>query len=366
VSDLQSYTEYVWYIQVDDGKDTVEQTLWFKTEPIEPIVSNPVPADGEREVPIDLPSLHFTVKDFQGDLMDYTVETSPNIGSGSGTNVHDGTYTVPISGLAYGTAYHWYVNVTDGAHWARKMFYFEATYPAQFNPFEYGWHYRKQITINHTNVADDLTNFPVLISTVDVDLSQNTQADGGDILFMNNQGVAIKLYHEIDTYKASSGELIAWVNIPSLSIDHDTIFYMYYGNPDSFNLEYPEKTWDAHYVAVYHMNDGTDSSQNRNHLTTQGGISTTAGRIGSCYSFDGIDDYLTDIWTPPSKITIETWFYSDVKDTIRDIVCIRKNPSHGHAVFEIRDASENYRLAFTGGEPDNELVFSPDWNTQMC
>ena len=256
VSGLVDLTKYTWHIQVTDGKDTTEETMTFTTEAIAPIISNPLPADGERDVPMDIPSLRFTLKDYQGDAMDYTVETSPNIGSGQQNGVHDGTYTVPVSGLTYGAAYHWFVNVTDGTHWTRKVFSFETGYPSQFNPFEFGWHYRKQITIDHTQVTDDLDNFPVLISTTDADLMK-AQDDGGDILFMNGAGVAVKQRHEIETFDISSGKLVAWVNITDLSSNEDTVFYMYYGNPDCINQEYPEKTWDSHYKAVWHMNDET-------------------------------------------------------------------------------------------------------------
>jgi hypothetical protein len=99
---------------VTDGKDTTEKTMTFMTEPVAPIILNPSPEDGERQVPTDLSELRFTLKDFQGDLLDYTVETAPNIGYGSGTDVHNGTYVVQVSGLAIATTYRWYVNVTEG------------------------------------------------------------------------------------------------------------------------------------------------------------------------------------------------------------------------------------------------------------
>ena len=86
------------------------------------------------------------------------------------------------------------------------------------------------------------------------------QDDGDDILFMNGAGVAVKQHHEIETFDVSSGKLVAWVNIIDLSSNEDTIFYVYYGNPDCINQEYPEKTWDSHYKGVWHMNDATPST----------------------------------------------------------------------------------------------------------
>ena len=54
ISGLESLTNYTWYIQVTDGKDTVNKVCSFKTEPTTPILSNPLPPDGERDVPMDL------------------------------------------------------------------------------------------------------------------------------------------------------------------------------------------------------------------------------------------------------------------------------------------------------------------------
>jgi len=76
------------------------------------------------------------------------------------------------------------------------------------------WLYRKRITINHTNVDDDLTDFPVLVVNLDdSDLAIHAQLDGDDIVFVNKSGV--KLAHEIEYY--DSGDLVCWVNVISLS-----------------------------------------------------------------------------------------------------------------------------------------------------
>jgi hypothetical protein len=259
VSGLDALTNYTWSISVTDGKDTTAITNRFTTEPVGPVITTPVPENNERDVPMNLAQLKFTIKDYQGLVMEYTVQTSPNIGSDHKVGVHDGTYSVPVSGMSYGAEYRWFVNVTDGTYWARKAYSFQTGFPSPFDPFAYGWHYRKQITIDHTQVSGDLTNFPVLISTTDPDLTK-AQSDGDDILFMDNLGAAVKWHHEIETFNATSGELVAWVNVPTLSSSQDTTFYMYYGNPSCINQEYPEKTWDSHYQAVWHMNDATSST----------------------------------------------------------------------------------------------------------
>ena len=260
ISGLEDLTEYSWHIEVTDGTDTIIDDFTFTTEAIAPIVSNPSPQDDERYVPVSLSHLSFHLKDFQGDPMDYTVETVPYIGSASATGVSEGTYSVPVSGLDYFIEYIWYVNATDGEHQTNKIFNFQTEHEMIFDPFTKGWQYRKEITIDHTKVDGNLVNFPVLISTTDVDLRDKAQDDGDDILFMDGTGVANRCYHEIESYDSSSGELVVWVNVADLSSDQDTVLFMYYGNPSSSNQQAPELVWDSDYEAVYHMDDLTSST----------------------------------------------------------------------------------------------------------
>jgi hypothetical protein len=318
---LQELTQYSWTLKVSDKELTTEQTFTFTTQAVAPIILNPVPKDGERHVPTDLQELQFTIKDFQGDPMDYTVQTSPNIGSGSGADVHNGTYTVAISGLLNSTAYHWYVNATDGTHWARKVFSFQTGFPTHFDPFEKGWHYRKQITISHTNIPQDFTNFPVLVSTVDTDLKAKAQPTGDDILFMNNTGFATILNYEIEQYDGTTGTLIAWVNITQLSSTEDTTFYMYYGNPTVLSQQNPEKTWDSSYLAVLHMNDATASTIVDSTSNARIGMKkaadepiATSAQIDDGQTFDGSNDYIQFNATiiPTGIKTVSLWFKSTI------------------------------------------------------
>jgi len=124
VSGLEGSTEYTWSVKVTDGEDWTNKSYTFTTVPVAPFVSDPIPPDGLKIVPVSLSQLSFTLTDYQGDLMDYTVETSPDIGSGSATGVGDGTYHVDVSNLDYFTNYTWYVNVTDGTYWKHEKFTF--------------------------------------------------------------------------------------------------------------------------------------------------------------------------------------------------------------------------------------------------
>jgi hypothetical protein len=125
VSGLEGTEEYTWHLQVSDGKEMVTESSSFTTEAVAPAVLDPIPSDGSKIVPITLEQLNFTLIDPQEDIMDFTVETNPDIGSGSGTGVSEGTYTISVRNLAYYTDYTWYVNVTDGSNWKHKKLNFK-------------------------------------------------------------------------------------------------------------------------------------------------------------------------------------------------------------------------------------------------
>ena len=53
------------------------------------------------------------ISDPEGDSFDWSITTSPNVGSSSGTGEFDGTKNCDISGLNYETTYIWTVTATD-------------------------------------------------------------------------------------------------------------------------------------------------------------------------------------------------------------------------------------------------------------
>ena len=272
VSNLDPDTSYHWTVSVSDGEDTTEETFTFNTAVEAPFVSNPNPADGDSWVSADLSELSFRLEDLQGDLMDFTVETVPDIGSGRGNGVTGGVYSVDVDGLDYTTDYSWFVNVTDGKVWTRKVFVFKTQPIMVFDPFVEGWQYRKKFTVDNSLVTGDLSDFPVLVNVVDSDLAVKAQVDGDDILFMDGSGVAGRLVHEIEMFDSNTGTLAAWVCIPSLSSSSDTDFYMYYGNPGCDNQEYVSRVWNGGFEAVWHMSDDgnqIDSTVNGNTLVPQ-------------------------------------------------------------------------------------------------
>jgi hypothetical protein len=197
------------------------------------------------------------------------------------------------------------------------------------------WKYRKKITIDNTQVSgtSDLINFPVLINAVNSEWADTSnggevaQSDGGDILFTDATGV--KLNHEIESYDNISGELIAWVRVPTLQYNSDTHLYIYYGNSTG-GLEESNQTevWDNNYAGVWHLSEeeiGTgiadvykDSTSNANHGTDYTDSTGQTGKIYNGQEFDGSNDYV-NVGSAPElniteDITLSSWIYPNSAD----------------------------------------------------
>ncbi len=181
------------------------------------------------------------------------------------------------------------------------------------------------MTIDNTKVSGtgSHSNFPVLISYTDADLKDTTngghvgQSDGGDILFTSSDGTT-QLSHEIEKYDNTTGQLIAWVKVPTLSTSADTDIYVYYGNASSTDQWDPTNVWDSNYVLVQHMNGTSytaldDSTSNNNDVTAETGDPTygSTGKIGAAVDFDG-NDYVSmadsaSLSSFTSAMTIQFW-----------------------------------------------------------
>lgn len=205
--------------------------------------------------------------------------------------------------------------------------------------------YRKAITIDRSKVgvsgtsATALSNYPMLVSITDADLKSDTyggyvrHSNGFDIMFRGlNQSVcgvpgtnSCDLSHEIETYNEQTGNLVAWVQIPSLntiSASSDTVIYIYFSNAAIVNpLEDPTGVWDSSFQAVWHMSDNaanTTVAESTAVTAIGDGVAaantntlTTGGQVTSALNFDGISDYVyqsnaTSISNPVNH-TVSAW-----------------------------------------------------------
>jgi hypothetical protein len=190
------------------------------------------------------------------------------------------------------------------------------------------WSYCKKITIDHTKVQATQTDYPVLLyENKDDDLKAYAQPDGDDIAFVDQYNTT-QYKHEIEKYVSSTGELVAWVKIPSVSHLEDTILYMYYGNPSCGNQENVTATWNSNYKMIQHLNESAgvifDSTANSNDGTNNGAAYNASSKIDGGHDFDGSDNIdcgTSSSLNITSQITLEGWakdpplFLSSLKQT---------------------------------------------------
>ena len=106
----------------------------------------------------------------------------------------------------------------------------------------------------------DQINFPFLFNSTDPDLAtvdnggHVANPNGYDIIFSTDPNGQTKLDFEIEQYNPVTGQLVAWIRIPSLSHSSDTVIYVFYGNPAiTISQANPAGVWDSNYQAVYHL-----------------------------------------------------------------------------------------------------------------
>jgi hypothetical protein len=159
-----------------------------------------------------------------------------------------------------------------------------------------GWTSRKTVTIHHTGVAGNLSNFPWLFSVTDANFKSVANgglvgnSDGTDILFTAADGVT-KLNYEMEHYDPTTGQVVAWIQIPALSSSADTVLYAYYGNPGAPDQSSKAAVWDTNFTGIWHLGGSTklslsDSSANGNNGINHG-VAPAAGEIQGAGGFNG-------------------------------------------------------------------------------
>ncbi|EMR74686.1 nitrous oxidase accessory protein [Thermoplasmatales archaeon SCGC AB-540-F20] len=355
-------------MNVTDGNSWSNRTFSFTTESMlvngSPVISYENPVNGSIDVSISLSSLGVMIEDPDGDSFNWSIETSPYIGSNSGTGEYNGTKTCDISGLEYATAYRWYANVTDsGSSQTTNTIY---TFTTESETSD--WGYFKKITIDHTMVDEDLTNFPILVHNTSIDFINHAQSDGDDFLFMDSTNTT-QYNHEIERYDNLTGELIAWVNITKISSTVDTILWLNYGNSTATNQENVHGVWDSNYHGVYHMNDKNstivDSTSNNNNGTLYGNYNSVSGNIGDAIHFEGdAGDYgILPATNDGDKLTALCWFNYVTRSGLHTQDWIlsnaRKNNDGWRCYSRDGDGLFFYRVYYENGEYFQDYSINP-------
>jgi len=117
-------TVCTWSVNVSDSTTWTNQTFTFTTlSNTAPTITNPSPSDGATGVSVGLSSLSVTIEDSEN-TFNWTITTSPNIGTNSANGASNGSKTCTIAGLSYDGYYTWTVSVTDGTSWTNTTYDF--------------------------------------------------------------------------------------------------------------------------------------------------------------------------------------------------------------------------------------------------
>lgn len=187
------------------------------------------------------------------------------------------------------------------------------------------------ITIDHTQVGGtDSSNFTVGVSVTNAKFA--TVANGGlvkfsgsgipfDLIFASNAVATTLLSWEIQYWNATTGQIVAWVKLATISHTVDTVFYVNVGGPyTSFQGGATGAAWsNPDYRVVQHLEDVAalnDSSGNGNTFTNNG-TTNTAGLLHNGSAFVKASSQYQDAGTNPANyqpnpITVECWINASV------------------------------------------------------
>jgi len=193
-------------------------------------------------------------------------------------------------------------------------------------------------SLDHTKAGTaDSTNFTVLLSGTYAEFA--TTANGGkvhntvacgiysiicpaDLIFASDAFCKTPLTGwEFEQYTASSGQMLVWVIVPTLSHTVNTSIYACAGNSSvtTFQGGSLGAAFDTNTKAVYHLFAQNDSASGGNNLNPINSPVQAAGEIDGAAQFNGTNQYAQAsafTWTGTSPVTVSFWNYvasSDVQ-----------------------------------------------------
>ena len=194
--------------------------------------------------------------------------------------------------------------------------------PIRGGSYDSSFTYRDMITIDASNIDDDLTDFPVYLNLSDFasEFFTNVRSDGGDIRITSADGVT-EVPREVVSIDTSGETGEVYFQAPTLSSTTNTTFYVYYGSStatdysdsDTFGAH---NVWDDDFEAVYHLEETgstyLDSTDNGVDGTGEGtGPTAASGKFGTAQSITAgridLGTALTSAINLTSEMTLSTW-----------------------------------------------------------
>ncbi len=150
--------------------------------------------------------------------------------------------------------------------------------------------YYRTVTLDHTKVGTvnntDQSSFPVLFvgtATTTPYLATTghggmvTNASGYDITFTSDAAGTHLLPFERESWNATTGAAVFWVQVPTVSHTTDTVIYLQYGNTAiTTDQSNQHGTWNNTYKGVWHLGESSGSVLDS---TSYGSIGTKLGTV---------------------------------------------------------------------------------------
>jgi len=184
-----------------------------------------------------------------------------------------------------------------------------------------------------SGITTTLTDFPALVYIKEDALKAGTGyvqncanniqfptggTNGYDFAFTLN-GSNTELFYQIQSYDATTGTLLAWVQIPSVSASSNIALTFYFGSKTpNHSSVFTASTWPTDYIGVYHFEEGStsatvlDATLDANNAT-QANTALATGQIGGAYSFNGSTSQIITTSTSNNvggSFTLSAWVKS--------------------------------------------------------
>lgn len=241
--------------------------------------------------------------------------------------------------------------------------------------------YRMKIAIDSTNVSSNLSNFPLYVTFIDDSIGANARSDGFDIVFTSSDGTT-NLPYDRERFSVSAGTATGFyfVNVTSIVSTDSTWLYLYYGDPDSGDLEDESSAWNGDYEYIQHLEEGystaadfyKDETGNSNDGTLTDANTNSSfviAKIDSAIDFNGDADQIisTDAsLTGPipckssgaaNDFTVSAWIYVNDEGSRRPIVIKQKsNPGLSRGFAFMKSGTGGDRLVLEVAKDNSNVT----------
>jgi biopolymer transport protein ExbB len=229
-----------------------------------------------------------------------------------------------------------------------------------------GYSFRRSITVDHTKVPSTQTDFIVVVNVTNNDFKTTgnggkiTNASGFDISFCSDSAGATSLFWDLEpaSFTGTSGNLVAWVRIPSLSNSSDTVFYVFYANAGISTYQSTRTSvWNGAttFDQVMHLGEAANpfvdtigNSTSTGNFPDGAYPTQTAGQMGFGQSYSGGQSISGPTPYPsgsPGTWTLSGWMQSTNASNIAILYDSRNNALHDGTINYI-DKSTGFAQLF--------------------